>query len=151
MEQTKTKTCAHCGQEKPVSEFYKDKHTKDGLQSWCKQCSNARSNSSRRKPVKGDLDAAKKAMLQAMDEYEEQQQDNTANSEKKPLTAQEMFIATIDWEQRIFDTASRIFAEICAVANPNENTYKLCREYASQFVSDYREHLMFGTDEESKV
>ena len=141
MEQTKTKTCAHCGQEKPVTEFYKDKHTKDGLQSWCKQCSNSRG--------KKAIERKEKELLEAANEHMQRMQQES--TEVKPLTAQEMFIATIDWEQRIFDTASRIFAEICAVANPNENTYKLCREYASQFVSDYRENLMFGTDEESKV
>ena len=46
MEQ-KTKRCAHCGQEKPVTEFYKDSHTRDGLQSWCKECSNSRSGNRR--------------------------------------------------------------------------------------------------------
>ena len=46
MEQ-KTKHCAHCGQEKPVTEFYRDSHTKDGLQSWCKECSNSRSGNRR--------------------------------------------------------------------------------------------------------
>lgn len=148
MEQTKTKKCAHCGQEKPVTDFYKDGHTKDGLQSWCKQCSNERSNSGRRKTKKGDLQEAEKTMLQALDEYEEQ----NGGTGKKPLTPQEMFFATINWEQRIFETASRIFAQICAVSNPNENTYKLCVEYASQFVSDYRENLMYGTDDkESEV
>lgn len=133
-----TKTCAHCGQEKPVTEFYKDSHTKDGLQSWCKKCSNARSNSSRNKTKKGDLNEAKKAMLQVLDEYEQQEQPTVA-------------VNAIDWEQRTFDTASRIFAQICAVANPTEQTGKLCIEYASKFVSDYREQLTFGTDEESEV
>ena len=38
-----TKHCAHCRQDKPVTEFYRDKHTRDGLQSWCKECSNSRS------------------------------------------------------------------------------------------------------------
>jgi hypothetical protein len=141
MEQTKTKTCAHCGQEKPVTEFYKDKHTKDGLQSWCKQCSNSRG--------KKAIERKEKELLEAANEHlQRMQQEST---EVKPLTAQEMFIATIDWEKRIFDTASRIFAQICAVTNPNESTYKMCREYASQFVSEYRENLMFGNDEESKV
>lgn len=141
MEQTKTKTCAHCGQEKPVTEFYKDKHTKDGLQSWCKQCSNSRG--------KKAVERKEKELLEAANEHlQRMQQESTG---VKPLTAQEMFIATIDWEKRIFDTASRIFAQICAVTNPNESTYKMCREYASQFVSEYRENLMFGNDEESEV
>ena len=141
MEQTETKKCVHCGQEKPVTEFYKDKHTKDGLQSWCKQCSNSRG--------KKAIERKEKELLEAANEHlQRMQQEST---EVKPLTAQEMFIATIDWEKRIFDTASRIFAQICAVTNPNESTYKMCREYASQFVSEYRENLMFGNDEESEV
>jgi len=32
------KTCTKCGEMKPLSEFYKDKHSKDGLTSWCKAC-----------------------------------------------------------------------------------------------------------------
>ena len=44
-----TKHCAHCGQDKPVTEFYRDKHTRDGLQSWCKECSNSRSGNRRAK------------------------------------------------------------------------------------------------------
>lgn len=141
MKQTETKKCVHCGQEKPVTEFYKDKHTKDGLQSWCKQCSNSRG--------KKAIERKEKELLEAADEHMQRMQQESR--EVKPLTAQEMFIATIDWEKRIFDTASRIFAQICAITNPNESTYKMCREYASQFVSEYRENLMFGNDEESEV
>ncbi len=32
------KRCVHCGIEKPLTEFHKDSHTLDGLQSWCKNC-----------------------------------------------------------------------------------------------------------------
>ena len=34
----KTKICSHCGKEKNVSEFTKNKRKKDGLCYWCKQC-----------------------------------------------------------------------------------------------------------------
>lgn len=37
---SKTKTCSCCRIEKPVSEYYKDKKTKDGLYSRCKTCHN---------------------------------------------------------------------------------------------------------------
>ena len=33
-----TKVCTKCGAEKPLSEFYKSKATKDGLQFACKDC-----------------------------------------------------------------------------------------------------------------
>lgn len=33
-----TKVCPHCEIEKPTSEYYKRKTTKDGLRSWCKEC-----------------------------------------------------------------------------------------------------------------
>lgn len=39
MEQTKV--CAKCKKELPLSEFYKDKHTKDGYLCWCKGCAKA--------------------------------------------------------------------------------------------------------------
>jgi len=32
------KRCSKCGEEKPLSEFYRSKNHKDGLQYWCKGC-----------------------------------------------------------------------------------------------------------------
>ena len=37
------KRCSRCGQSKPKSEFYKDRASRDGLGTYCKDCSNARS------------------------------------------------------------------------------------------------------------
>ncbi len=34
----KTKTCTKCGQEKPLSEFGKNRGFKDGFSYWCRQC-----------------------------------------------------------------------------------------------------------------
>ena len=39
MEESKTKVCSKCGRELPLSEFYKKSTSKDGLQSYCKECS----------------------------------------------------------------------------------------------------------------
>ena len=36
--EVKIKRCSKCGRELPISEFYKDKNTKDGLYSNCKEC-----------------------------------------------------------------------------------------------------------------
>lgn len=33
-----TKVCTHCKIEKPSTEFYKNRCTKDGLSDWCKSC-----------------------------------------------------------------------------------------------------------------
>lgn len=38
----KTKKCSKCGEEKPLSEFYKKKDRKYGVFSWCKKCSKER-------------------------------------------------------------------------------------------------------------
>jgi len=35
---TEQKRCSKCKQFKPLSEFYKDRSTKDGLARWCKEC-----------------------------------------------------------------------------------------------------------------
>ena len=37
-----TKICSNCGQEKPISEFPKCKRNKDGLDTHCKECRNAK-------------------------------------------------------------------------------------------------------------
>lgn len=36
--ETTMKKCSHCGQLKPVSDFYRKSNTKDGLQTYCKSC-----------------------------------------------------------------------------------------------------------------
>lgn len=38
-----TKVCNKCGVEKDISEFNKNKRSKDGLFSWCRECANAQS------------------------------------------------------------------------------------------------------------
>jgi hypothetical protein len=37
----KTKTCTRCKRTRKLEAFYKDKHMKDGLSSWCKACTKA--------------------------------------------------------------------------------------------------------------
>lgn len=39
--ETKTKRCTRCGAVKPVSEFYRNRYTREGLASWCKTCQRA--------------------------------------------------------------------------------------------------------------
>ena len=38
MKEHKTKRCAKCGKELPLSEFHKNRHMKDGLHYYCKKC-----------------------------------------------------------------------------------------------------------------
>lgn len=33
-----TKACTRCKKRRKVAQFYKDKHQRDGLSSWCKSC-----------------------------------------------------------------------------------------------------------------
>lgn len=39
---TSLKRCSKCGEEKPTSGFYRHPETKDGLNSWCKDCTASR-------------------------------------------------------------------------------------------------------------
>jgi hypothetical protein len=34
----KTKVCTRCKKRRKVDNFYRDKHMKDGVSSWCKSC-----------------------------------------------------------------------------------------------------------------
>ena len=34
----KTKVCTRCKKRRKIDQFYKDKHMKDGVSSWCKSC-----------------------------------------------------------------------------------------------------------------
>lgn len=34
----RTKQCTRCRKRRKVEQFYRDKHVKDGLSSWCKTC-----------------------------------------------------------------------------------------------------------------
>lgn len=36
-----TKKCINCGRELPLSDFHKNKNSKDGLRNICKECANA--------------------------------------------------------------------------------------------------------------
>ena len=42
-----TKICSNCDQEKPISEFPKCKRNKDGLDTHCKECRNAKNKAYR--------------------------------------------------------------------------------------------------------
>jgi hypothetical protein len=37
-QKTNSKTCSHCGEDKPLSDFHNDKSSKDGLTYNCKKC-----------------------------------------------------------------------------------------------------------------
>lgn len=41
-QEIKTKRCPKCGRELPLSEFYLNRATRDGLQTWCKECQKKR-------------------------------------------------------------------------------------------------------------
>lgn len=41
-QEIKTKKCSKCGRELPLSEFYLNRATFDGLQTWCKECQKKR-------------------------------------------------------------------------------------------------------------
>ena len=43
MSETTKKECSRCGKVKPLSDFYKSKHQKLGVESQCKECRKARS------------------------------------------------------------------------------------------------------------
>lgn len=60
-----TKTCTKCGRELPLSEFYKNKKMKDGLQYWCKECDSQHNKQWRaeHKEEKAAYDAERRATL----------------------------------------------------------------------------------------
>lgn len=49
MEETKTKVCCHCKQEKPLTEFTMNKNEADGHARTCRECTNQMNRASRLK------------------------------------------------------------------------------------------------------
>ena len=60
-----TKKCTICGRELPITEFYKNKSSKDGYHIYCKKCFNKKSEENRRKrrQRKAEEEKAKKNAL----------------------------------------------------------------------------------------
>ena len=48
----KLKKCSKCGRELPVSEFWKNASTEDGLQTYCKECGNVYARNRKKTPGK---------------------------------------------------------------------------------------------------
>ncbi len=49
----KLKKCSKCGRELPVSEFWKNASTEDGLQTYCKECGNVYTRNRKKTPGGG--------------------------------------------------------------------------------------------------
>lgn len=55
-EDVRLKRCSHCGQWKPIGEFYKDKSQKDGLYYTCKDCIRERNGQKKKEEVRKVID-----------------------------------------------------------------------------------------------
>jgi hypothetical protein len=61
------KSCVRCKEEKEIAEFYKNKNTKDGFQSYCKKCEYIINKENKKKyQQKSEV---KKQMAQSMAKY----------------------------------------------------------------------------------
>ena len=78
----KIKYCPKCDTEKPVSEFYVNKHSKDGFSSCCKECRALYRNSQREKD-KEYREKNKEKLLEGKKRYREKNKEKTSayNSE----------------------------------------------------------------------
>lgn len=52
----KLKKCSKCGRELPVSEFWKNASTEDGLQTYCKECGNVYARNRKKTPGGGEFE-----------------------------------------------------------------------------------------------
>lgn len=89
-----TKKCSKCGRELPKSEFYRNPRTKDGLQSWCRACSNKQSVVSHRKKANKVKEQLKKlAAMEAKQKPVEQPKHKVyTNPVLAPITPREMML-----------------------------------------------------------
>lgn len=69
-----TKRCSHCGEVKPVSEFYRNSSSKDGYRFDCKACSDARYAEYGRKH-RAEITRKKRERLAANPEARERQRE----------------------------------------------------------------------------
>lgn len=61
-----TKVCKKCGRELPTTDFYVNKHQKDGLQTYCKECHcKATTDAARRRRAKAKAEEESKASKDA--------------------------------------------------------------------------------------
>ena len=51
----KLKKCSKCSRELPVSEFWKNASTEDGLQTYCKECGNVYARNRKKTPGGGGI------------------------------------------------------------------------------------------------
>ena len=52
----KLKKCSKCSRELPVSEFWKNASTEDGLQTYCKECGNVYARNRKKTPGGGEFE-----------------------------------------------------------------------------------------------
>lgn len=138
-----TKKCSSCQEEKSVSEFYKDKFTKDGLRYCCKDCKREKA----RQWHVNNLEKVKEKATQLKAEYKKKNQSKTLEQlyQEKPIKycpRCEQDLPTTSFARG--NNQSDGFYHCCVDCNRKETDYRLYK--LSPQESDIAEyHRIHGT------
>jgi len=101
LNETKTKICSKCKEEKPVSEFYASKRRKDGLQNNCRGCNKAIVSSwqnEHREEINAKIDTEKRKadLKEWYANNKEKHKENVMNYNKEQYTNDPFYRLTKD-------------------------------------------------------
>ena len=130
----KTKICSKCGKRKKLSEFHKDKKGKNGLRSFCKECSRIIAHENYLKNQEEIKARTKKYYEENKDYYSEYIREYRVKNKDK-------------LQQRLKQNADKIreqkrklyFEKIKENPNYNHERYLERKEYYAEYSKEYRE------------
>lgn len=113
----KTKYCPKCKQDKPLTKFNKDKHTKSGYHGWCKECQSTQSKKYRSNPdVKKSL--LKKDNVRRVKRYNE---DKEFRDKKKSMSRSYWLASQYDLSIDDYDIMMDKQGGCCAICGTHQD------------------------------
>jgi hypothetical protein len=113
------KRCPKCGEVKPLTEFNRNRTTRDGLTHWCKECLRETS----RRYREANPEAVRKAARESMRRAREADPEKFRQADRQRYTAQpeRQFAASRRWRERVHAAVFDHYGRACACCGTTEN------------------------------